>query len=101
MQSDQVEIIKYSKSTGQKGPPLAQVPATVDMNARSGIQATCATVGDGAAELALSVDGTKLATATDENSPIPSGTVGIFAATTQATQTPTEAEFEDFTVSRL
>jgi hypothetical protein len=101
VQSDLTEIIKYSSSTGQIGQPLARVPAAVDMNARNKVQATCATTGGGAAELTLSVNGMKLAGATDENSPIPSGTVGIFAATTSATQTPTEAEFEDFTVTQL
>lgn len=101
VRSDLVEIIKYSSNTGQIGQPLAQVPATVDMNARNKIQATCATASDGAAQLALSVNGKKFATATDTNMPIPRGTVGIFAATTSATQTPTEAEFEDFTVAQL
>lgn len=33
VQSDVAEIIKYSSSTGQIGPPLARVPAAVNMNA--------------------------------------------------------------------
>jgi hypothetical protein len=101
VQSDLAEIIKYSSKTGQIGQPLAHVPAAVDMNARNKIQATCATGGDGSAQLDLSVNGKELATATDTDNPIPGGTIGIFAATTSATQTPTEAEFEDFTVVQL
>ena len=53
------------------------------------------------AYLALRVNGQQLAEAVDTNNPISSGTVGLFAATTPATQTPTEAEFENFKVTSL
>jgi hypothetical protein len=101
VQSNQTEIITYSSRTGQIGQPLASVRAAVDMNARNKVQVTCSTASDGATQLALSINGKKLARATDINSPIRNGTVGLFAATTSATKTPTEVEFEDFTVTQL
>lgn len=100
VQSNLTEIIKYSARTGQIGQPLARVPAAVDMNARNKIQATCSTASDGATQLALSINGKKLATAVNKNSPIRNGTVGIFAATTSAAKTPTEVEFDNFTVTQ-
>lgn len=100
VQSNMTEIIKYSASTGQIGQPLARVRAVVDMNARNKIQATCSSASGGAAQLALSINGKKLAKAIDKNSPIRNGTVGIFTATTSATVTPTEVEFNNFIVTQ-
>ena len=101
VQSNLIEIIKYSASTGQIGQALAKALTAVDMNARNKIQATCSIASGGAAQLALSINGKKLATAIDKNSPIRNGTIGIFAATTSATKTPTDVEFDDFTVTQL
>ncbi len=100
VQSDLAEIIKYSSTTGIIGSPLADVPAQVDMNVRNRLQATCTNSGAGV-YLVLWVNGKKLAEAVDTNNPIFSGTVGLFAATTPTTQTPTEAEFENFKVIEL
>jgi hypothetical protein len=100
VQSDRVEIIRYSSTTGIIGSALSNVPAKIDMNARNRLQATCADSGAGV-YLALRVNGEQLTEAVDTNNPISSGTVGLFAATTPATQTPTEAEFENFKVTSL
>jgi hypothetical protein len=59
------------RNTGQIERSLAQVSATVDMDARSKIQATCAIASDGAAQLALSVNGKKLTAATRYEQPYP------------------------------
>jgi len=100
-QSDLAEIFKYSSSTGIIGSPLAAVPAKIDMNASNQLRVTCATDRAGDVHLALWVNGKRLADATDTNDPIPSGTVGLFAATSPTTQTPTVAEFQNFVVLRL
>jgi hypothetical protein len=100
VQSDLAEIIRYSSTTGIIGSPLSKVPAKVGMNAHNRLQVTCANSGAGV-YLALRVNGQQLTEVVDTNNPISSGTVGLFAATTPATQTPTEAEFENFKVTSL
>jgi hypothetical protein len=102
VRSGLAEIIKYSSNSGQIEPPLAQSPSTVDMNARNRLQATCATSSDGAVQSAFWVNGVKkLTAASDKNSPILSGTIALFAATTPGSTTPTEAQFEDLAVAQM
>lgn len=101
VQAASVSIYRYSSTSGIIGrQPLAQVPAHIDMNMSNRLQATCATA-NGAAQLTFWVDSTKLAEATDASNPLTGGNVGLFAATTPDTSTPTEAEFTNFVVTRL
>lgn len=103
VQADSVAIYRYSNTTGIIGrQPLTKVAAGIDMNASNRLQATCSTVSGGSAvDLTLEVNGKKLAEATDTGNPLTSGTVGLFAATTQGTSTPTEDEFTNFVVTRM
>jgi hypothetical protein len=100
VQASLVSIYRYSSTTGIIGrQPLAQAPARIDMNAGNRLQARCATSPDGAADLGLWVDHRELTQATDASDPLTGGTVGLFAATTPGTTTPTEAKFTNFMVT--
>lgn len=102
VQADSVAIYRYSRTTGIIGrQPLTKMAAGIDMDISNRLQATCSTVGGGTVNLTLEVNGKKLAEANDTGDPLTSGTVGLFAATTQDTSAPTEAEFTDFAVNRM
>jgi TIR domain len=80
---------------------LKQVPFRVNAYAANRLQATCANVkGKKAVRLQLFVNGQEAIETTDTDSPLPTGTVGLFVGTSQTTRASV-AEFGNFAVSRI
>jgi len=100
--NDYVDIAK-SSNIGSDWVQLrvAGLPA-IDVNATNRLEAVC-TRGRGqqAVHLVFSVNGKKVAEATDTKNPYGTGTVGVFAATGRDAKTAVEAEFDDFVVTQV
>ncbi len=100
--NDYVDIAK-SSNIGSDWVQLrvAGLPA-IDVNATNRLEAVC-TRGRGqqAVHLVFSVNGKKVAEATDTKNPYGTGTVGVFAATGRDAKTAAEAEFDDFVVTQV
>ena len=73
----------------------------VDLRAGVRLEADCADAGAGhATRLALRIDGRQVLEATDTTAPLAAGTVGVAVEMNQSARSA-EAEFKDFTVTRL
>lgn len=83
------------------GPPRAR-PSTIDVSATNRLQASCTSDDDGkSVHLVFSVNGAVVAEATDTESPLSGGTVGLWAAMAPHASEATEAEFDNFVVTEL
>jgi hypothetical protein len=81
---------------------LKDAAPAVDINARNRLQAVCSSdEGQQAVHLVFSVNGKKVAEATDTKDPLLTGTVGVFVATGPNAKTAVEAEFDDFAVRQI
>jgi hypothetical protein len=100
--NDYVDIAKSSNiSSDWVQLTTAGLPA-IDVNATNRLEAVCTRErGQQAVHLVFSVNGKKVAEATDKKNPYGSGTVGVFAATGQDAKTAAEAEFDNFVVTQV
>jgi hypothetical protein len=98
---DYVNIAKYS-NTNSDWVELATggIPA-IDINATNRLEAVCSSEGQQAVRLVFSVNGKKVAEATDTKNPFSTGTVGLFAGTGSDSKTAVEAEFDNFVITRV
>jgi hypothetical protein len=72
------------------------------VNAYNLLQAECTNVGgQQGVHLAFSVNGRIVATATDTNNPLMTGTVGLGVVTGRPVDKPVEAEFDNFVVTQI
>ncbi len=81
---------------------LAYELTAIDMSATNRLQASCTSDDEGqSVHLALSVNGSMIAEATDTDNPLAGGTVGLWAAMFPNTPDATEAEFDNFAITEL
>ena len=74
--------------------------ASLDADAKNSLDADC-TGDEGSVYLNLYVNSQLVVEWTDDASPLPTGTVGLFVATGEKAKTAIEAEFDNFAVTQL
>jgi len=80
---------------------LKRASVPIDADAKNRLQAVCSSAeGAKAVRLALSVNGRKVAEATDRANPFTTGTVGIFVGIGPGARKAAQAEFDNFVVTR-
>ena len=94
----EISISKFGADEGFTPLAAEAIPADVDLNAANDLRATCSTTEEGEAVLLeLSVNGTKVASATDRDNPYLDGTIGLYAFAGESLQ----VEFDNFIVKEI
>lgn len=78
---------------------LSEKDIAIDLNTTNRLDAVCSSEGRQAVHLVFSVNGKKLAEATDAKNPYLTGTIGLFAGTDETATAAIEAEFDNFVVT--
>jgi hypothetical protein len=95
------DFVKIAKA-GAKYEELKSADVPIDANAKNRLQAECASVeGEQAVHLVFSVKGRAVAEATDRDSPILTGTVGLFVGTGPNAKKAGQAQFDNFVVTPI
>jgi hypothetical protein len=94
-----VTIVKYTNS-GSYDELANKDTSAINTNGINRVQTVCSSQGQQAVHLVFSLNGKKVAEATDTKNPYLTGTVGVFAATGPDAKKAIEAEFDNFAVTQ-